>query len=196
MKPLFYFFGIWRGDKTFAIKDPIIIDGFIISELDRYSLNQIFEKNRLRVENLIEEFKKGRGILFGVAKNSEKLSEFLKFGQLLCPDIIQQSFSIYFLDDKKLILFKVNKISPPLKKIKKEIWRIFEPLEFISKREFFNLPEDWDHDTFSCETTKFKLCVGNFYYIFASLKPKNYLQLKNKIKRVYKGQPQKVHLHP
>jgi len=185
MKPLFYFFGIWRGEKTFAIKDPIIIDDFIISELDGYSLNQIFEKNGLRLKNFIEEFKKERSILFGVAKNSEKLSEFLKFGQLLCPDIIQQSFSIYFLDDKKLILFKLNKISLPRKKIKKEIWRIFEPLEFISKREFFNLPEDWDYDTFSCETTKFKLCVGDFYYIFVALKPKNYLQLKNKIKRVY-----------
>jgi len=98
MKPLFYFFGIWRGEKTFAIKDPIIIDDFIISELDGYSLNQIFEKNGLRLKNFIEEFKKERSILFGVAKNSEKLSEFLKFGQLLCPDIIQQSFSIYFLD--------------------------------------------------------------------------------------------------
>ena len=192
MKPSFYFFGIGRREKVFAIKDPIIIDDFLISNLDEYSLERIFEKNKLRLKNFIAELRKDRGILFGVANNTEKLSEFLKFGKLLSPDIIEQPFSIYFLKDKKLILFKVNKIFFSWKEIKKEIWKIFEPLEFISKKEFYNLTKDWkdyeyDNETFSCETRKFKLCIGNFYYIFICLKPKNYNQLKNKIKKVYKS---------
>ena len=194
MKALFYFFGIGRGEKTFAIKDAIMINDYRLSTLNEYSLERVFE-NKLNLKNFIAELRKDRGVLFGVVNNSEKLSKFLKFGKLLSPDIIEQPFSIYFLKDKKLILFKVNKIFFSWKEIKKEIWKIFEPLEFISKKEFSNLTKDWkdyeyDNETFSCETRKFKLCVGNFYYIFICLKPKNYNQLKNKIKKVYKGQPQ------
>ena len=195
MRALFYFFGIGRGEKTFAIKDTIMINDYHLSNLDEYSLERVFENNKLKLKNFITELRKDRGILFGIANNSEKISEFLKFGKLLSPDIREKLFSIYFLKDKKLILFKINKIFLSWKEIKKEIWKVFKPLELVSKKEFSNLTKDWknyeyDNEIFSCETKKFKLCVGNFYYIFICLKPKNYIQLKNKIKKVYKGQPQ------
>lgn len=195
MKTLFYFFGIGRGKKTFAINDPIIIDDYSLSNLDEYSLERICENNKLKLKNFILELREDRGILFGTVDKSEKISKFLKFGKLLSPDIIEKYFSIYFLKEKKLILFKINKIFYSWKEAKKEVYKILLPLSLFSKKEFRRLTKDWkdyeyDNGTFSCETKKFNLCAGKFYYAFICIKPKNYIQLKNKIKKTYKGQSQ------
>ncbi len=193
MKPLFYFFGIGRKEKIFAISDPIIIDNFNLSDLDEYSLERLFENKKLKLKIFIEEFTKDRGILFGVAKNPEKLIQFLKFGRLLSPDVLEKNFSIYFLVDEKCILFKINRVHYSWKTLKRDVWKIIESAKIISKKEFTRFTKDWkdyeyDPETFCFETSKFKLCVGKFYNSFICIKPKNYSQLKNKIKKAYKGQ--------
>lgn len=60
-----------------------------------------------------------KGLLFISAKNKRNITEFLKNGELLEPDInrkiisdkLNDNFSIYFLDDKKSILIKINNYS-------------------------------------------------------------------------------------
>ncbi len=191
MEPLFYFFGIRRKEKMFILNDPIIIDNSHLYDLDVYALGELFEEKSLKLKDLVEELGKERGILFGVAKNSERITEFLKFGKFLSPEIIEENFSIYFLKDEKSILFKINKIYHSWKELKKDIWKILEPLNIFSKEEFRISTKDWEDsehnpEAFSFETKKFKLCIGKFYYSFIYIKPKNYNQLKNKIKGLYK----------
>lgn len=193
MAELFYFFGIVRKERLFAVIDPIAVTpDCIISELDDSLLNRLFEKKKLKLGNFIEEFGKSRGILFGVSRNSQKITEFLKFGRLLFPDIKEKEFGIYFLDNRKCALFKINKHYETWRKIKNDIWKILKPLKLIPKTEFAQKTKDWKEEhgcpekIFLLKSEKMNLSVGNFYFLFVGIKPKKYNQLKSKIKKAYK----------
>src|SRR3989344_1117519 len=196
MKTLFYFFGVRRGEKIFTLTDPIYLeDDFKIFSLGEYSLKNIFNENKLDLRNILEEVKEDIGILFGFSQTSNKVNNFLKFGKLLSPTLEKEPTSIYFLDDKKLIIIKINKDIDNWKNAKKEIWKILNSLKIISKHEFIKNTKDWkDYEgeyeecvnDFSFKTNKLDLSTGNYYHLFLGLKSNNYEQLKNKIKKNFK----------
>jgi len=190
----FYFFGIKKKGKMFAINDPLVISDSSLYDLNESSFWELFRNNKLRLSNLVEEFMKERGILFGVTKSLKEISKLLKYGRLLSPEKVIENLSIYFIEDKKCILFKINKIYHSWKDLKKYLWKILEPLKVISKKDFAKFTKDWKDDkydneieTFYLETKKFKLCIGKFYCSFVCIKPKNYNQFKNKVEKVYKN---------
>ncbi len=190
MKKLFYYFGIGRGEKIFAINDVIAIDKYGLTNLTEYELKEIFKRNNLKLNQYIEEVREDRGILFGFSEKLKGIADFLSFGKLLIPNIQGEYYNIYFLGHKKLILFKINRTYYSVKEAKKGIYKVLEPLDLFSRREFINLTKDWkeqwsDNENCSCETKQFKLCLGMFHSSFACIKPKDYVKLKGKIKEIY-----------
>ena len=52
METLFYFWELKEEKKTSAIDDPIMIDESYLSNLDEYSLERLFENNKLKLKNI------------------------------------------------------------------------------------------------------------------------------------------------
>ena len=192
MEAVFYFFGIKRKEKTFAINDPIRIEDCNPYNLNEQELRGILKKNKLRLKDYLSEIILRRGLLFGATTKSEKITQFLELGSFLTPSIIEKSFTIYFLDNKKLIMFKIERKFRELKEIKEEIYRILKPLNLFSKSEFINLTKKWkdgkcsDDEIFYLEKEEFKLCLGNFYSSFIIIKPRAYKKLKKIARKKYK----------
>lgn len=192
MEPLIYFFGISRGEKTFVLTDSITIkNDFMISEPYYIDLEALFSEKKINIKNLIEEFRRSRGLLFGAAKSSDNISKFLSYGKLLSPDIREKKFSIFFFDKKKSILFKVNKQCETVKKIRNETWALLKPLAIVNEKEFKKSTMDLEgpdyENTYVIEPGRLKISIGNYHYLFICIKPKDYNQLKSRIKKMYKG---------
>lgn len=193
MEPILYAFGICKGEKLFFLVDPIRIVNGMVDELEPWRLGSLFEKRKLKLNMLIEEFDMRRGIIFFVSKTSNKITKFLKYCKLLSPNISEKYFCIYFLNDEKIVLFKVNKLLKTPKKIRNQIWEVIEALKLLSKKKFKQLAKEGEsyskfHPYGLCfETKKLKLSAAKPYHLFMCIKAKNYSQLKKKIKRIYKG---------
>ncbi|MCD6549520.1 hypothetical protein J7K41_02305 [Candidatus Micrarchaeota archaeon] len=190
MEPIFYFFGVMKKDFLFYLVDPIVIRDDVLYDLSEPLLNNELERLGLRLDDFVSGVVKKRGIMFGIAKDGKSLSSFLELGELLSPSIAGKDICVYFLDDDRSILFKVNRRYYDLGGLKRKVWNLLRPLDLITKREFTELTKGWRerndyYDSgFRSETSMFKLCVGRFYHSFIYLKMKkfkDYRTIKNKI---------------
>src|SRR3989344_6824262 len=130
MKQLIYFFGLGRKERIFTLSDPIIIKDDDFSDLNKYNLENWFKENKLDLRDYIEEAKYERGVLFGLCKSSKKASNFLKLGKFISPNIDGENISIYFLDERKSILFKINKEFDKWRRIKNDLLKIIKEIGF------------------------------------------------------------------
>ncbi|MDP3640293.1 MAG: hypothetical protein Q8R53_03775 [Nanoarchaeota archaeon] len=195
--PLFYYFGLWRGKRIFTLSDPIFIaHDFAILDFDMLKLKEYLQERQLNGDEIVEEFGQKRGLLFGAAATENKAAQFLSQGKFLSPSAIGGPFTVYFLDNKELVLLKMNKHFTAFGAVRKEVWNLLKPLGLISETEFKEQAKEWqekeedcsicERTSFALETKRVKVFVGRYYSLFVGIKMNNYAQLKKKCQAIYK----------
>lgn len=193
MKPLFYFFGVSRKEKTLAITSPLYFkQGF---EVHNFSTNNPSHLP-ICMSTYFEEYLIKKEILFGLAKSDNKLNQLFDQGQLLSPfSVVKKQFTIYTIPNKKMFLFKINRHYDSWDDIKEIVWKIIQPLHILPRRDFTKLTKEWtiqDDDCcdynpthYSLEKGKLTLSVAGYESLFITVKVSGFVKLRNKIKKVY-----------
>lgn len=191
MEEKIYCFGIKRGNKLFALRDPIKIrNNFEVLEFGEHYPASEIEKE---IGDFFEESEKSRGILFGFAEDVDKIDSFLKERvKLLSPDIEKEGMSIFFLEENQSVLFKFNPpktISSREEAVEETFENIIKKFTEISRNEFEKETEEWVksselEDLFlNLEIEGFKISISTIHLfpLFVCVKPEDLGRFKEEI---------------
>ncbi len=196
MKDQFYFFGITRKERSMIIEDPLFIeDDAHLVDVTFFGIERLYQEKSLSLPDI--EFQKQRGLLFCSGKSTDNTS-FLENGVLLVPFRRFSKGSIYCIDEKKIILFKINREILSIDDAKKVFLELMNPLEITSFSSFQERIDTWkehsletcESETFHFEQDLFSFCISIFHSFFFSMQikedeKKTYEDLKKKIQEIY-----------
>ncbi len=196
MKDHFYFFGITRKERGMILEDPLFIkDDAHLVDVDFFGIERMYQKKSLFLPDI--EFQKQRGLLFCSGKSIDNNS-FLENGIVLVPFTRLLMGSVYCIDEKKIILFKINREVLNIDEAKKLFSELIIPLKIMSFSSFQKEIDKWkehsletcESETFRFEQDSFSFCISIFHSFFFSIQIKEderkmYEDLKKKIKKMY-----------
>jgi hypothetical protein len=176
MKKQIYFFGLSKKKHATCLLDPVVIDEN--NELNNFEYlgNYAYKDNSLF----------DRGCFFVHFNKEKEIREFLKEFNLSNPSEHRaHELSIYFLDDRKLVLFKIN-MNYEEEVAYNKVYEIVKKLKLFKKEEIIQKGTDYYEDfVFVNENKKAKISIWIPYYCFFTLETGNYEGLKQKINKVY-----------
>ncbi len=189
--PSFYFFGLKRKEKSFLINDPITVN----KNEEVYSINADDWESYYRdmLSKYIEEDLFERSTLFIIPKSFAAGNKFLKHGTLLSPLVKITDTSFFCLDDKKLIIFKINRQYRDFNTLKEDIINTFTPLKIMKSEEIkakieekisFNHREKFTG--FSIETEKVKIIGQCRFSTIGTIQSKEYSKIKITLEKIKK----------
>ena len=195
MKPLFYYFGVSRGERMFHIKAPIYFSQSGISVLHDSDLQELLKKKGIDVFNLVEEFTNARYELIGFGKTKSGVVELLKHGKLLTQSIMAKDWNIFFVDEDKIVLFKSHRETNPFQKTKGKMWDVLSKLSVLDKKVFLNEMKEMrkssckdccDNDEWWIKAKEADIMLAYSDKLMIGIKPKNYAALKEHVKKNFK----------
>ena len=189
--PSFYFFGVKRKEKCFLINDPITVSkNKEVFSIDDYEWESYY---RDILSNYIEEDLFERSTLFIIPKSFAAGNKFLEKGTLLLPLVKITDTSFFCLDDKKLIIFKINRQYHDFNTLKKDIINTFTPLKIMKYEEIKAKIEEkisFNHlkefTGFSIETKKVKIVAQCKFSTIGTIQSKEYSKIKATLEKIKK----------
>jgi hypothetical protein len=174
MKSQVYYFGISKDAKNFVLFDPIAVD-------KENNATALFE---------VDDHKYAKyGLLRGLLILDKSDKSFVEQGKLIKPDAQEGKISYFFLEDRKLLLIKINEIIISWKNVGKKVWNVIKDYKLVSKKLFFNEFKDFDYADrikFTNKDESAKFSIVNEYATFVSIESKNYNELKTRLKALKK----------
>jgi len=184
------------------IDDPIVIvDDFKVYGNSIQFQGQL-EKMGIDVDKYLKHWIHKRGVFFGVGKSIELADKFLDYGELLQSDLHNEDLTafMFFLDEKKAVLFKVNKRLDTWRQLISQTCKLIEPLGLTTRKQLVKEISKWRKSVdeeiepyvegemgFWANFDKFNLSIRSLYCYFLCIQASDYEAFKERVAEFFRS---------